>query len=231
MSLIRLERAAIVVPFRLPFTLLTLAVLAAFGLWTRSAYSELPRRAIEQVGFAPRDLLGFGWGRLFNSALFTHGELEFWAAVAMVLFAVGIAEWFTGTAFAAVTFWGVHLATLIVESVFVALPLKLAGLAIGAQILDLRDVGPSAGYVGALGVVCAMLPGRWRYAASAAVIGVLVYIGFAPDVDDLSMAAIMSATIAHLIAFPLGFAAYTVWRRVRAGNTAMPTTTAPVEPI
>jgi hypothetical protein len=45
------------------------------------------------------------------------------------------------------------------------------------------------------------------------------------------MAAIMSATIAHLIAFPLGFAAYTVWRRVRAGNTAMPTTTAPVEPI
>ena len=159
MSLLRLERAAIVVPFRLPFTLLTLAVLASVrALDAVRRTANCPRRAIEQVGFAPRDLLGFGWGRLFNSALFTHGELEFWAAVAMVLFAVGIAEWFTGTAFAAVTFWGVHLLTLIVESVFVALPLKLAGLAIGAQILDLRDVGPSAGYVGALGVVCAMLP-------------------------------------------------------------------------
>jgi hypothetical protein len=218
MSLLRLERIAITLPLRVPFTLLTLAVLATFGLWTRAAYSELPGHAIDQVGFAPRDLLGLGWGRLVNSALFTHGELEFWVAVAMVLVAVGVAEWFAGTAFAAITFWGVHVATLVVESLLVALPMKLAGLALGAQIVGLRDVGPSAGYVGALGVVCAMLPGRWRYVASGAVLGVLLYIGFAPDVDDLSMAAIWSATIAHLIAFPLGFVAYVAWRRVRMAD-------------
>ena len=79
-----------------------------------------------------------------NSALFTHGGLEFWLAVAMVLFAVGLAEWFAGSAFAALTFWGVHLLTLVLESL-VVLPMKLIGLGIGAQILELRDVGPSAG--------------------------------------------------------------------------------------
>ncbi|MBF6600521.1 MAG: hypothetical protein IVW36_08430 [Dehalococcoidia bacterium] len=215
MPFLRFERIAIRAPFRVPFTLVTLAVLAFFAVQSRSAFGELPERAIERVGFAPYDLLAFDWGRIFNSALFTRGGVEFWAAVAMVLLAVGIAEWFAGTAFAALTFWGVHLLTLVVESVLVALPLKLAGVAIGAQIVELRDVGPSAGYVGALGVVCAMLPPRWRYLAAAAVLGALLYVGFAPDVDGSSIAAIWSATIAHLIAFPLGFAAYLAWSRLR----------------
>ena len=63
-----------------------------------------------------------------------------------------------------------------------------------------------------------MLPGRWRYAAAAAAIGVLAYAGFVPEVDDAGLAAIWSATIAHLIAFPLGWIAYYAWRRSRAGT-------------
>ena len=144
------------------------------GLWLRawrtdSAAHDLPRRVLQRVGFAPRDLLSFGWQRLISSAFFTHGRWEFWIAVVMIALALGAAEWATGTIWAFVTFWGVHLVTLVGESLLIALPLKLAGLSIGVQLSDVRDVGPSAGYVGALGLACALLPSPWRYRAALAV--------------------------------------------------------------
>lgn len=202
-------------PLRVPFTLVTLAALVLRAWRTDTIEAGLSHHVLARAGFAPEDLFEFGWHRLFSSALFTHGPLEFWAAVLMILFAVGVVERVAGTAIAAITFWGVHLLTLIAESVFVALPLKLAGLDVGAQIASLRDVGPSAGYVGALGLLCALLPKPWRYVAAGIVISILLYAMLGPDEEHLSTAAVLSAGIAHLIAFPLGWFSLSLWRRLR----------------
>ena len=221
-------------PLRVPFTLLTLAALALRGWHTDTVVGALPRRVLSRAGFAPDDLLAFGWHRLFSSALFTHGPLEFWVAVLMIVVVVGLIERLAGTIVAALTFWGVHLLTLIAESLFVALPLKFAGLHIGAQIASVRDVGPSAGYVGALGLLCALLPKPWRYVAAGLTLSVLVYAFFAPSEEHLGSAAVLSAGIAHLIAFPIGWSSATLWRRLRRGpldgrrpSRAVPAATAP----
>ncbi|MHB8685531.1 MAG: hypothetical protein ACYC9X_14540 [Dehalococcoidia bacterium] len=202
-------------PARVPFTLLMLAALGVRAWRTDSGAADLPQRVLQRVGFAPRDLLSFSWRRLISSALFTHGRMEFWVAVVMVVAAVGILEWSGGTIVAAVTFWGVHVVTLLVESLFVALPLKLAGAGIGARLSDVRDVGPSAGYVGALGLLCALLPRPWRNVAAAVVVVGLVYVVFAPDEHAVTNAARLSADIAHFIAFPLGWYSLALWRRLR----------------
>jgi hypothetical protein len=202
---------------RLPFTLITLGLLGGFAIASGSIDARLPHMVVQRVGFAPRDLPDFDWSRIINSALFTHGGLEFWGAALMIVLAVGVAEWFAGTAFATATFWGVHVATLILESAL-ALPMKLGGLGIGEQILDVRDVGPSAGYVAALGAVCALLPKPWRYACIPPVLALLVALTFTPQMWALGEGAAWSATIAHLIAFPLGWLALAAWRAIRGAD-------------
>jgi hypothetical protein len=201
-------------PLRVPFTIILI-----LGLWlrawrTNSAAHDLPRRVLQRVGFAPRDLLSFGWRRLISSAFFTHGRWEFWIAVVMISLALGVAEWATGTVWAFVTFWGVHLATLLSESLLIALPLKLAGVPIGAQLSDVRDVGPSAGYIGALGLACALLPSPWRYRAAFIVMLGLAFSVLLPPDGTESEVVKLSADLAHLIAFPLGWLSLSLWRRL-----------------
>ncbi len=197
---------------RLPFTILALAGLLIRGIYTGSAYTMLPHRVIQRVGFAPEDLLDFGWRRLITSAFFTHGGSEFWLAVTMIALAVGVSEWFGGTRRIVATFWGVHLITLIAEALLIALPLKFAGAQIGAQLSHLRDVGPSAGYVGALGLACALLPRRLRLPALGAVMIGLIGFTLLPPAAGQTVAAKLSADLAHLIALPLGYLSARFWR-------------------
>jgi hypothetical protein len=201
-------------PLRVPFTTLSLVGLWLRALRTDTTSNDLPRRILQSVGFAPRDLLAFGWRRLISSALFTHGRWEFWIAIVMIALAVGVAEWVTGTVRAFATFWGVHLATLLSESLLIALPLKLAGIPLGVQLSDVRDVGPSAGYVGALGLVCALLPSPWRRWSAMLVIGSLVFMAFLPLEPNEGAAVKLSADLAHVIAFALGWLSLSLWRRV-----------------
>lgn len=202
-------------PLRVPFTIVSLVGLWLRALLTDTASNDLPRRVLQSVGFAPRDLLAFGWQRLISSALFTHGRWEFWIAIVMIALAVGAAEWVAGTVRAFATFWGVHLATLLSESLLIALPLKLAGVPLGVQLSDVRDVGPSAGYVGALGLVCALLPSPWRRWSAMVVIGALVFMAFLPPEPNESAAVKLSADLAHVIAFALGWLSLSLLRRVR----------------
>jgi hypothetical protein len=206
-------------PLRVPFTIVVILSLWLRAWRTDSASHDLPRRVLQRVGFAPRDLLSFSWRRLISSAFFTHGRWEFWIAVAMIALALGAAEWATGTIWAFVTFWGVHLATLLSESLLIALPLKLAGAPIGAQLSDVRDVGPSAGYIGALGLACAFLPSPWRHRAAIAVmLGLLLFVLLPPDGTQTD-AVKLSADLAHLIAFPLGWLSLSLWRRLGSPAT------------
>ncbi len=199
--------------FRVPFTLVAMGGLAIRAIRTNSASGELPQRVLQRVGFAPRDLLLFGWHRLISSAMFTHGGVEFWGGLCMIGLAVGLTEWISGTVRAFATFWGVHLVTLLVESLLIALPLQLAGLHFGTQLSDIRDVGPSAGYFGALGLACALLPRPWRYVAAAGVLGYLLFTAAMPPEPGEVLALKLSADLAHLIAFPLGWLTLSLWPR------------------
>jgi hypothetical protein len=207
-------------PLRVPFTIVSVIGLSARAIRTNTATADASNRVLQHVGFAPQDLVLFGWRRLISSAMFTHGRLEFWVAITMIVLACGAAELIVGTRRAAATFWGVHLVTLLAESLLIALPLSLAGVRAGKDLSDVRDVGPSAGYVAALGLVCAMLPGRWPRISAIAVLTILLVLTFTPAGGD-DQTARLSAGIAHLIAFPLGYATASLWRKTWVPRTPL----------
>jgi hypothetical protein len=196
---------------RFPFTLTMLALLGLTAIWTGTHTAAISANWLDRLGFAPIDLLALDLGRLFTSALVTSGGLVFWEALAMVAFAVGLSEWLTGTRRAALTFWGVHLSTLIFESLVVALPMHWIGMSLGSLVALSRDVGPSAGYFGALGLVSAHLRYPWNLISGGVIfIGLQIVLLHVSGGNNLGME--VSADLAHLIAFPLG------WYSIRLVN-------------
>ncbi len=111
---------------RFPFTLMMLILLGLAALWINTHAATISVEWLDRLGFAPLDLLALGLGRLFTSALVTSGRQFFWEALVAVAFAVGLSERLTGACRAALTFWGVHFSTLLIESLFVGLPLHWA---------------------------------------------------------------------------------------------------------
>jgi hypothetical protein len=100
---------------RIPFTLIMVILLLLVAWWTNSYVQELTREWVNRLGFAPRDFWFLRWERLILSALVTSGGVTVWFALGMVAFTSGVAEWKKGTLRAALTFWGVHLVTLVLE--------------------------------------------------------------------------------------------------------------------
>ena len=188
---------------RIPFTLFTLALLVAAAVGTDSAFSRLTRAWVRRVGFAPRDLGRNEWGRLFSSALVTHGRWTFMSALLAVVVLVGSAELRTSTRRTALTFWSVHLLTLLA----LMLPIFEKPMA--------RDVGPSAGYYASLGQILTTLPAPQRWIAFTGTLGWLVFALFQPPTNGLSVETKFSADAGHLIAFPLGFAGTLLFSRNR----------------
>lgn len=187
-----------------PFTLTMLALLGLTALWTNTHAATISAEWLDRLGFAPLDLLALDLGRLITSALVTSGGRVFWEALGMVAFAVGLSEWLTGSRRATLTFWGVHFSTLLIESLFVVLPMHWAGAALGSLVALTRDVGPSAGYFGALGLVSSQLRHPWNL-----VTGGLIFIALEIALLHISgnntLGMEVSADIAHIIAFPLGW--------------------------
>jgi len=196
---------------RFPFTLAMLALLGPVAILTNTHATEISAQWQQRLGFAPIDLLALDFGRLFTSALVTAGGRVFWEALGMIAFAVGLAEWMTGTQRAALTFWGVHLSTLLLESLVFALPMHFLGVTLGSLVALSRDVGPSAGYFGALGLVSARLKYPWDLISGGLIfIGLQIALIYASGNNNLGLE--VSADLAHLIAFPLG------WYSARLGN-------------
>jgi hypothetical protein len=136
----------------------------------------------------------------------------------MVAFAVGLAEWLTGPLRAALTFWGVHLSTLVIESLVVVFPLHFLGMTLGSLVALSRDVGPSAGYFGALGLLSANLKHPWNLIS-----GGLIFVGLQLALLNISsgnnLGIEVSADLAHLIAFPLGWYSSKILQAGRVDNT------------
>lgn len=198
---------------RLPFTLcmLTLLLLVAWG--TNSYIQELENSWLNRLGFAPRDFWFFHWERLILSAPVTNGSSAFWFSLGMVALASGVAEWKTSSLRAALTFWGVHMVTLVLEALIFLLPLHKLGFYQAQLIFFLRDVGPSAGFMGCLGLITTFLPKPWNWVAFGAILAFLITMLLLPPRPSESQALKIVADLAHLIAFPLGWMSGFIFRR------------------
>lgn len=192
---------------RIPFTLVLLVALIGAGIYGRAHEGMLDAELHHQVGHSPRLLFDGHWQRLFTSLLFTAGGWRFYTSLVMLTFAVGWAEFAFGTRGAALTFFGVHLATLLIMAVVVAWSLSWLETEHGRLLLDARDVGPSAGYYGCLGLVVASLSPSKRRAIAAGILLLLVVRLVWSTIQLSAEGREMSADVAHLIAFPLGFVA------------------------
>ena len=194
---------------RFPFTLLLLATLTAVAVLTNSHTGELSARWQRRLGISARDVWKARWPRIVTAALVTKGGWVFAEALAMIALAVGAVEWMAGTRRAAATFWGVHLLTFLAEPILIIWPLQKLGGAPGTALARTRDVGPSAGYFGALGTAAARLDRPWRWLAGAGVLVALVaafFIPARPGANGKSQAeSKLFADLAHIIAFPLGW--------------------------
>ncbi len=189
---------------RIPFTLAMVVLLLLVAWWTHSYFQELARTWVTQLGFAPRDFWFLRWERLILSAMVTSGGGTFWFALGMVAFTSGVIEWINGSWRAGLVFWGIHLATLVLESAMFLLPLHQLGFPQARALFFSRNIGPSAGYVGSLGYLIAFVPKPWRWLAYVAIISILVISLLLPARAGVSQAIKLSDDLAHMIAFSLG---------------------------
>jgi hypothetical protein len=189
---------------RFPFTLTMVTLLGSTAIWTGTHTTAISTQWLDRLGFAPIDLLALNLGRILTSALVTGGGRVFWEALGMVTFAVGLSEWLTGPRRAALTFWGVHFSTLLIESLAFTLPIHWVGTTLGSLVAFSRDVGPSAGYFGALGLVSAHLKYPWNL-ISGGLIFIALEFALLHISGNSNLGVEVSADIAHIIAFPLGW--------------------------
>ncbi len=199
---------------RFPVTLGLLLTLALVALATNSHTSRLEPDWLTQLGFASQDFWEVRWGRLVTSALVTLGGSVFWQAIGMVSLAVGAAEYLTGSKQTFAVFWGVHLTTLLTTGLIVSPILHWLVFNGDSLLLWSRDVGPSAGYFGALGFAVAALPvrRRWRWLLATVIFaGLVLTLWQTSGVGEAGTLKLL-ANITHLIAFPLGAA---TWPAIR----------------
>jgi hypothetical protein len=190
---------------RLPFTLIMVVLLLLVAWGTNSYFQELTREWVNRLGFAPRDFWLMRWERLILSAFVTSGGVTFWFALGMVTFTSGVAEWKTRTLRTALTFWGVHIITLVLEGLIFSLPIRQLGFTQERALFFSRNVGPSAGYMGCLGLITTFLPRPWRWVVFGIILAYLLIALFLPSRTGVSSAIELSDDLAHLIAYPLGW--------------------------
>ncbi len=189
----------------LPFTLVMMAGLILAAIFTNSYFEQITHHWINRLGFAPRDFWYMRYERMFSSALVTAGGKVFWQALLLVALFVGLAEWITGSKRAGITFWGVHLLTLVLLSLIVSLALhQLRDFGLAASEIE-RDVGPSAGYFACLGLVSAQLKRPWNWVSGIVLLILFAVALFLPAGAGENAEIKFSADFAHLLAFPLGW--------------------------
>ena len=189
-----------------PFTIAIILAVAVVGLTTASHLDTLHPTLLERFGFAPRHLPRGEIMRLATCVLLTHGGRTFYQALAMLAVCVGLAEKRVGTWKTMLAFFGVHLATLLVQSLLLAIPLHRLDLWWGKLLAIEHDVGPSAGYYGCLGVACQKASPQRRIWLLSLVGGILLARLIWSALSPHSRPSQLPADVAHLIAFPLGVA-------------------------
>ncbi len=193
----------------LPFTIMMLVILVVAGIYSDSHAGLLDPQIERDAGHSMRLMIEGGFYRLLTSLLFTAGGWRFYASLAMLAFAVGYAEWNFGTLRSVVTFFGVHLMALILLFVIVLFANQIFTIESGRRLWEVRDVGPSAGYYGCLGMAIAGLRRPVRGPLIALILAVLLSragysFAYLPEKGRM-----LSADLTHLIAISLGM--YSWW--------------------
>lgn len=182
-----------------------LLVISLGGLLTNTYVESITRHWLNRVGFAPNDLWYWRINRIFVSAVVTSGGVVFWQALFFVALCVGLAEWMTGWKRTAATFWGVHILALILLSLLIAWAAhQLPNIGLESVSLA-RDVGPSAGYFACLGLFSGRIRRPWNWISGGMLLVVFVLALFIPPGDGEAAEIKLSADLAHLLAFPLGW--------------------------
>ncbi len=113
-----------------------------------------------------------------------------------------------GTLRSAATFFGIHFATLAIMTIVVAIWIAAADSHRGNLLWNVQDVGPSAGYYGCLGLAIAAQSPGIRIASVIGIIAILAMRLWWSFLHLPEEGRVMSADIAHLIAFPLGLLSF-----------------------
>lgn len=174
-------------------------MLITTGVLSGTVATDLEVDWLERLGYAARDLPTLDFWRLFSSALVTESPRGFYQALALVTLGVGGLELRRGTLRATLSFWGLHLATLLVNAgVYEVVPAL-------AEVGSARDVGPSAGYFGCLAAFSATF-GRWGHSFNVLLFASLIIV-FAHSVIDKPSGelSVISANLAHVVAYALGW--------------------------
>ncbi len=135
----------------------------------------------------------------------------------MVMFplAVGFVEWSQGTLRASATFFGIHFATLVMLTLGVVVWHELHPTFLSDLLWNVQDVGPSAGYYGCLGMVIASIDTSKMRVLLSGVLLVLIARIIWSLVHSPADGRMLSADLAHLIAFPLGVLTFALTSRSR----------------
>lgn len=135
----------------------------------------------------------------------------------MLALTAAAAEHTTGSRQAALTFFGVHSITLITEGIMLRLLAYVRPTPFTSRLTRTRDVGPSAGYFGLLGLTCVRLPAPWRTISVGGVMGMLITLATRPAHHGKHGVLQVQADLAHLLAFPLGMLGAMSSRRQKTG--------------
>jgi hypothetical protein len=142
--------------------------------------------------------------RVFISLLLTSGGWHFYTSLIMLAIGVGWVEIVHGSLVAMSTFVGIHLATVLLMSCGIALSAKLMESHRGHLLWYVRDVGPSAGYYGCLGMAIHSQGAILSWIAAGIILIILSVRLITSSYHLLDDGRTMSADVAHLIAFPIG---------------------------
>lgn len=190
-----------------------LAALIFAALLTNTYFEEITHDWINLTGFAARDLFYWQLWRFFTMAVVTTGGHVFWEALLFVAAFVGTAEWLAGSRRVALTFWGIHVFSLVLLSFIITVSIhQLRSFGFEASQVA-RDVGPSAGYFACLGLVSATLKRPWHWISGAGIWIMLIVMLFLPVPAGESAALKFSADLVHLLAFPLGWLSYRIGKK------------------
>jgi hypothetical protein len=185
------------------FTLFITGLLLAGAIVSLSVFKPLTSTWQDRLGFAPRDLFTPRWERMFTSALVTSGGKGFWPAFGAMISLVLTAEWLSGSRRTALAFWIPHLGASIGGSLLTWLAVQFYQSPLLNEIYTARDVGPSAGYFGCMGLIVSQLPRPWKHLVGLAIMAGL--IGGMVISAQNGAAIDVAAGMAHLLAFPLGW--------------------------
>ncbi len=190
---------------KLPFTLAMIALLIGAAFWSGTHAGPLQPQWRGGVSFTLQHLADFQWQRLSTAALLTSGGATFYLSLLMLAACVGWAEWTVGTWKTAATFWGVHVATVLILAAIASLALASLDSMRAELLIEAQDVGPSAGYYACLGLALGHRRSACRWPLAVALVLLFLVarwtwsLTWIPDHGRQ-----MAADSAHLIAFALG---------------------------